>query len=898
MTVLNPVFAKTNKSICFYYNEVDSIRELLNFDRVVLDPSNVTDKQITELHNAGISVYSYISVGEYDKSLPEALENAKIAENEEWKSSIMDVSSPIWRDYILARASELKKRHFDGLFLDTLDSFNAYTDEKEDKEYYDRQVEGLTNLVNDIHSVLPRLIFNRGFEIFDRISFKPDAVAGESVFKSYNAKDQSYSEVSAVDRDWLSSKLDHVKSSGVEAIAIDYLPDTDLDERIFLAKEIINKGYTPYVSDGLLYGFGVSYTYSVPKRILGVYDGTLGEPNLSFIHSTVTTPLEYNGYVVDLVDIYNIDVNQLYKSKYAALVFYPADSGGYTENTVLMSWLTSHVGYIPTLFLGVLPTNSDFLNAYGIDFLGEIEPPYSFDRKPDISKGIIDPPFSPNDRLFRFRVDENKGFKVLASVKNPAGVKSALMFKAPWGGAAVSPYPVFSLDNNQDIWLIDPFKFLDEMLALPKIPAADASSESGLRILTSHVDGDGFPSRSWFKGSPLVSEVLYNEVFSKIEIPHTVSVIEGETSPEGLYKEASPKLEELARKIFELPNVEVASHTYSHPFSWNIKSNMRKLVYGEFLPIPGYKEVDYDREVSGSINYINSRLCPPDKKVKVFLWSGNACPSPEAIEKVEKQGIVNVNGGNTIVLKGMDSLTNVSPVVYWTKKGVQVYAPMLNENVYTHEWTEHFDGFGRATESFDLTGHPRRLKSIAIYYHMYSGTYPSSLKALKSLYDYALSQDVTPMYLSEYAQRARTLYETGLGRNLDGSWRITSTGIRSLRVPAQFGLPVSSDIPGYNTCEDGNYLILNKKHNTVRFAKERDDRVMLKSANGIINKWIQNGNRIEFNIQSYIPLKLELWTKNKCQIVSSSEFESKEEDQVSIYQTKEKGSISGVLICN
>ena len=137
MTVLNPAFAKTNKSICFYYNEVASIRELLNFDRVVLDPSNVTDKQISELHNAGISVYSYISVGEYDESLPDYLKEAKRTDNEEWKSNIMDVTSPLWHDHIIQRVEDLKKRHFDGLFLDTLDSFNAYADEEEDKAEYD-----------------------------------------------------------------------------------------------------------------------------------------------------------------------------------------------------------------------------------------------------------------------------------------------------------------------------------------------------------------------------------------------------------------------------------------------------------------------------------------------------------------------------------------------------------------------------------------------------------------------------------------------------------------------------------------------------------------------------------------------------------------------------------------
>ena len=252
MSVFNPAFSQTEKSICFYYNEVDSVRELLNFDRVVLDPSNVTDRQISELHSAGISVYSYISVGEYDESLPAYLKEAKRTDNEEWKSSIMDVTSPLWHEYILKRVEELRKRNFDGL--------NAYSDEEEDKAYYDRQVEGLTRLVNDIHSVMPRLIFNRGFEIFDRISFKPEAVGAESVYKTYSAKDDSYIDVSASESKWIMDNLNHVKSAGVEAIGLDYLPASESEERSRLADKISALGYTPYVSDGMLYGIGVSFT--------------------------------------------------------------------------------------------------------------------------------------------------------------------------------------------------------------------------------------------------------------------------------------------------------------------------------------------------------------------------------------------------------------------------------------------------------------------------------------------------------------------------------------------------------------------------------------------------------------------------------------------------------------
>ena len=260
MSVSNPAFSQTGKSICFYYNEVESTRELVNFDRVVIDPTNVTDRQIADLHAAGITVYSYITVGEYDESLPDYLKEAKRTDNEEWKSSIMDVTSPLWHEYIIKCVEELKNRNFDGLFLDTLDSFNAYSDEEEDKAYYDRQVEGLTRLVNDIHAVMPRLIFNRGFEIFDRISFKPEAVGAESVYKTYSASDDSYIDVSASESRWIIDNLNHVKSAGVEAIGLDYLPESDSEERIKLAEKISTLGYTPYVSDGMLYGIGVSFT--------------------------------------------------------------------------------------------------------------------------------------------------------------------------------------------------------------------------------------------------------------------------------------------------------------------------------------------------------------------------------------------------------------------------------------------------------------------------------------------------------------------------------------------------------------------------------------------------------------------------------------------------------------
>ncbi|MGN0903325.1 MAG: hypothetical protein ACI4M9_08560 [Succinivibrio sp.] len=421
------------------------------------------------------------------------------------------------------------------------------------------------------------------------------------------------------------------------------------------------------------------------------------------------------------------------------------------------------------------------------------------------------------------------------------------------------------------------------------------TTESGLRILTSHVDGDGFPSKSWFKGSPLVSEVLYEHVFKAIDVPHTVSVIQGEVSKDGMYPNDSEKLEAVARKIFELPNVEIASHTFSHPFNWDPALRHANKVYGEHLPIPGY-ELDYKKELEGSVEYINKNLAPLGKKVKVFLWSGAANPSGDLVERSDRLGILNLNGANTTIKKGEESLTNVFPTVCWHKDAVQVYAPEMNENVYTNEWTEHFDGFARAKETYALTGSPRRLKTISIYYHMYSGTYESSLRALKSLYTWALSQKVTPLYISDYATRARTLYETGLSRDLSGRLHINSSGVRSVRVPKSFGYP-AGDIAGFNPGEDGNYLILKQKRNQVFFKSKPESNGMLKSANGILEKWNVSGKKIDFSFRSYVPLNLEVWSDNRCQMVSNIGFDHERESSYDRFMTEEKGLISGTLIC-
>src|SRR5260370_1087965 len=119
--------------------------------------------------------------------------------------------------------------------------------------------------------------------------------------------------------------------------------------------------------------------------------------------------------------------------------------------------------------------------------------------------------------------------------------------------------------------------FLQAALRLPTdMPVPDTTTENGRRLLMSHIDGDGFASRAEFSdggvpntdASPQYSgDVLYR-LLRDSGMPTTVSLIEGEVSDDGPYKAFAAHLRALGTRIFQLPNVEVATHTYTHPLQW------------------------------------------------------------------------------------------------------------------------------------------------------------------------------------------------------------------------------------------------------------------------------------------------------------------------------------------
>lgn len=343
-------------------------------------------------------------------------------------------------------------------------------------------------------------------------------------------------------------------------------------------------------------------------------------------------------------------------------------------------------------------------------------------------------------------------------------------------------------------WILDPFAFLRKALRLVPLPSPDATTENGRRIATVHIDGDGFVSRAEVPGSPYAGQQVLEDFIKPYPFLTSVSVIEGEVGPKGMYPHLARELEPIARRIFADDKVEVASHTFSHPFFWQPQLAEQgenfEAQYGYKMAIPGYDKVDFVREVIGARDYIEQRLTTPRKPVKMIFWSGDALPDAATIKLAYDAGLMNVNGGNTALTRAFPSLTGLYPLIRPTRGGVQYYAPIINENVYTNLWQGPYYGFRGVIDTFALTDSPRRLRGLHLYYHFYSGTKQASIRTMHQIYAAMQAEHPLSLWMSDYIPRLEGLHRASLAKRADGSWQLRGfAALRTVRLDPALGWP-------------------------------------------------------------------------------------------------------------
>lgn len=870
--------ADTQPSVAFWYAPAPPLPELAQFDWVVLEPAHIIQADLNFLHTQGSQAFAYLSIGELDayqaERYPLVAQNAATAaRNHGWDSQVMDLASPVWRDHLIGQARDFQAQGYDGLFLDTLDSFMLLPSAEREA-----QRTALVELLQALQRSVPglELFFNRGFEVIPELRSLVAAVAAESFYAGWDAGAQAYRDVPAQDRDWLKAQMQSLRPLGVPLVAIEYLPPARRAEATQLANKLAAQGYVPYIATPGLDTLGLGSVQIQPRRIALLYDPREGTVSRNVGHMYLGGLIEYLGYRVDYFPVDGSELPTQGTGLYAGAVVWMS-SGSPPDPYAFNQWIHARLDEnFPIAFFSGLPVDDPaLLRRLGVR--RSSEPPRPGLKLKEYDASLIGHFEAP----LKLRARGMLGVSLLAegpssglTVIEPDGREFAPVAIGGWGGLALAPYLIQENGDTQR-WILDPFAFLERALRLPAIPRPDVTTENGRRIATVHIDGDGFPSRAEIAGTPYAGQVALDQFIKPYPFLTSVSVVEGEIGPRGMYPYLAEKLEPIARSIFAQPNVEVATHTFSHPFYWQpakaAEAEGFEAEYGLSMAIPGYDELDMRREVIGSRDYINSRLTTPDKPVKMIFWTGDALPDAETIKLAYDAGLSNVNGGVTMLTRANPSLTGLYPLLRPTAGGLQVYAPIINENVYTNLWRGPFYGFKGVLETFDLTDSPRRLRGQHLYYHFYSATKQASIAVMHGIYKQMAAQQPFSLWMSDYVQRVHGLYTASLARRADGAWQIRGLdGLRTLRLDPQLGWPdlaASDGVAGVRDLPQGRYVHLSKAQAVLALRTDRDPAPALEQANLPLLAWeYLTPQRVRFSFAGEFALSFSVRASGACEV--------------------------------
>ncbi len=437
---------------------------------------------------------------------------------------------------------------------------------------------------------------------------------------------------------------------------------------------------------------------------------------------------------------------------------------------------------------------------------------------------------------------------------------SDLIILSPNGGFIDSNYAnnyneADVVDDSKGIgWYVDPFLFFSRVFALDFLPVPDTTTLAGRRIFHSHCDGDGWNYRTeieeFAEQDLSCAEVILNEfILPNPDIPTSVGIIAADVDPDWAGNEKS---QNVARRYFALPQVESATHTYSHPFDWQFfetDSHKKEIYYLHLYPYGSWQNVylswfrakfyqyfrpqdfkkyelkwgyiiprafanepfNLKQEIVGSADYLD-QFAPPGNKVRLMLWSGDCLPWAEGVEMCYRNGIYNYNGGFVRFDHTFPSYLFVSPLGRRPGGWVQTYSSADSEIAYTDGWSKDFFGYQYLPETLKNTGSPRRVKPLALYYHSYSGQFVASLNALKSNLEFIRSQSYIPITISRYCTISEGFYSLSLEMLGTNRWKIRNRkGLQTVRFDKP-GLSVdiasSLGVIGFNEDQGALYVYL------------------------------------------------------------------------------------------
>lgn len=571
---------------------------------------------------------------------------------------------------------------------------------------------------------------------------------------------------------------------------------------------------------------------TITRSILAIYDAKQeGPPHQSRLHKLAEMPLNFLGFSLDYRDVNQPLPASSELAQYRAVITWfveplarPAAYVDWLEGATKTGLRYVTLGEIaPKESDELIPAINRVLAQLGLEHGGTfVDLTYrskvisqdagmvGFEQKLD--KAL------PGFPLILRRNAEARAHLVIAA-QTPTGVQQAIVVAtSERGGFAAQNYTVVLEPNTDRLsWVINPFEFFAKSLGTERFPIPDVTTVSGRRLYISQIDGDGWNNLSEVEGyrQMLSSEVVARELIEPFpDLPVSIGLIAGDVNPllGGVASGGA-----VARRLYALPQVEVASHTHTHPYNWEFFDHYDR--NAETKLIKNYRSPDqplreritsaiaraagktinnqrYDAYVAGSDDLprtylrepfnlalevngalkVSENFAPKGKRAKLYLWSGDATPFEAAVAATRAIGVRNMNGGDSRFDPEFPSVAYVPPISRPVGKERQIYAVNSNENTYTNDWTGPYNGQSMLVHTLRNTETPRRLKGFDLYYHMYSGEKQAALNAVRDLLRLARGSEVIPLDASQYAAMADDFFGTVIEQTGLFQWTVKNRG--------------------------------------------------------------------------------------------------------------------------
>jgi len=588
----------------------------------------------------------------------------------------------------------------------------------------------------------------------------------------------------------------------------------------------------------------------VKRQILALYDSRHErQPHETRIHRFAEMPLNHLGYVVAYKDV-NGPLPQPWElSSYRGVLTWflepladAARSAAWLDEAGATGLKHVVLGDVaPPAPIAAIPAITRILARLGLEYtdeyvdvtfrsrLAEVDAAVVGFERP-LDKALPDHPMlvaMPGKARVHLAIEtkgKDRRGAARGGVRPPASATSAVsavVTTSPAGGLATQSFTTYyEPSTDRVLWTLNPFRFFRLALGDDRFPIPDTTTISGRRIYFSHIDGDGWNNQTELERyrdlQMLASEVILKEAIEPYpDLPVSIGVIGGDVDFElGGLRNAR----RIAREIYQLPQVEVATHSYTHPYDWQFferydrareeqkietfqrpEQPLRERMTNSLIRMAGKepppslyfnkyiagsddlprtylkRPFDLNLEIQGAIKLAES-FAPQGKKTRIYLWSGDTTPFEGAIRETRAAGIRNINGGDSRLDREFPSVTYVPPISRVAGKERQIYAANSNENTYTNDWTGPYYGYFMLEETLKNTDSPRRLKPFNLYYHMYSGEKTAALASVKHFLDMARRSEVVPVTASDYAAIADDFFGVEVEQVDLFTWAVRNRG--------------------------------------------------------------------------------------------------------------------------